>query len=373
MGRAGGGGFGGGGGSRGGGFGGGRSGGFGGSRGSFGSGRSGGSFGGFGSGRSGGGSSHSGGSGGFFGGGSGSHNNVFFVPFGRTVYRDSGGGSGGSGGSGGGGKSGCGIIIAVIVVISILALVFGLFGSSGGSGSSSGIAASTVKREKLQGGSVNETGYYTDELGWIKNKTELESGMKKFYSKTGVQPYLYITDTIPGMTESTVKTAMASYAETLYNTLFTDEAHVLVLFFEDAQGYLTYYLAGSQAKSVVDSEAGTILLNYLDYYYYGSSMSDEEYFSTSFSKAADRMMKVTVSPLIYIGIGVVVIVILLIAVVWWSMAAKKKKERLEATERILNTPVEPMKDSSLDDLENKYADAEKVDATPLGGDDNSAQ
>ena len=190
---------------RGGGGGGSRGGGgsFGGSRG--GGGRSGGSFGG---GR--GGSSFGRGSGSFgggsFGGGS----------LGGGSNRSSGGGSFGSsflgaylgskmgGGSSSGGNNfrpssagsprrGCGTVFIVLVaLIIIIAVVFAI--SSGGTD----VTKSTVAREPLPKGSVNETEYYTDELGWIGNKTAFTAGLKHFYDKTGVQPHVYITDTVNG-------------------------------------------------------------------------------------------------------------------------------------------------------------------------------
>ena len=66
----------------------------------------------------------------------------------------------------------------------ILAIVFGLvfsfnMGSSlSGSGGYNEITLSTVEREPLPDGSVTETDYYTDTIGWIGNRSELTSGMK---------------------------------------------------------------------------------------------------------------------------------------------------------------------------------------------------
>lgn len=46
----------------------------------------------------------------------------------------------------------------------------------------------------------------------------------------------------------------------------------------------------------MDDEAITILADYLDQYYY-SDLNDEEFFSTTFAKTAERIMSVTRSPL----------------------------------------------------------------------------
>lgn len=358
MGRGGGGGsFGGG--SFGGSFGGSRGGGgsFGGSRG--GGGRSGGSFGG-----SRGGSS-SGRGGGSFGGGS----------FGGGYYRPSGGGSfgssflggylgsrmgrgssgGGSNGpSGGGSKSGCGTaIIVFILFIIIIAIMISL--SSGGVS----ITKSTVAREPLPKGSVNETDYYTDESGWIGNKTVLITGLKHFYDKTGVQPYLYITDTINGSNYPS-SDDIQNFANDLYDQLFSDEAHILLVFFESFPGdYMDYYVTGTQAKGVIDAEAGDILLDYIDKYYYDSSLSDEEMFSKSFSDAADRIMEVTKSPWISVFVVFGVIAVIAILFSWWKHVKKQKNLEAQQTEKILNTPIEKYGDSEVDELTKKYDDDHK--------------
>ena len=65
-------------------------------------------------------------------------------------------------------------------------------------GNSSSVIPSTVKREPLPEGSVVETGYFTDELGWISDSSALTAGMEPFYRETGVQPYLYLFDNIDG-------------------------------------------------------------------------------------------------------------------------------------------------------------------------------
>lgn len=340
---------GGGGGSRGGGgsFGGSRGGG-GRSGGSFGSGRGGGSFSGrggsFGGGSFGGGSS--------FGGGGGSFGSSFLGAF---VGSKLGGGASGGGNnnrpSGGGTGRGCvTIIIALVIIAIIIAVVFSV-GSSG-----SDVAKSTVVREPLPKGSATETDYYKDELGWIENKSSLVSGLKHFYEKTGVQPFVYITDTING-SHYPAYNDLEAFANTKYDELFTDEAHLLLVFFEyegNPGKYMDYYVTGTQAKGVVDAEAGTILLDYIDKNYYNSALSEAEFFGNSFSDAADRMMDVTKSPwiIVFVVIGVIVIVVVLFT--WWKHGKKQKNLEAQQTAQILNTPIEKYSDQEVENLADKY-------------------
>lgn len=350
MGRGGGGG---GGGSRGGG------GSFGGSRG--GGGRSGGSFGGRGGGSFGRGSF--GGSGGSFGGGSfnrpgggGSFGGSFLGAFAgsRMGSGSSGGGNHNAPSGGGSTRSGCGAAaIILIVVIIIIAVIFAV--SSGGSD----VAKSTVAREPLPKGSVNETDYYKDELGWIGSKSVLTEGLKHFYDKTGVQPYVYITDTVDGSHYPSLSDLQV-FANNLYNELFTDEAHLLLVFFEyTPSDYMQYYVTGTQAKGVIDDEAGTILLDYIDKNYYNTNLSEDEFFSKSFTDAADRMMEVTKSPwiIVLVVLGIIVIIVILFA--WWKHAKKQKNLEAQQTEQILNTPLEKFSDSEAEDLAKKYDNEKK--------------
>ena len=131
--------------------------------------------------------------------------------------------------------------------------------------------------------------YFTDRLGWIKQSATLNAGMEAFFKKTGVKPYLYLTDNVYGSTEPSDK-QMDTFANSLYDKLFTDENHFLLVFQEYGDYYMTWYVSGSDAAEVVDEEAANIVLDYVDEYY-SSDMGEEEYFSNVFSMAAGDIME----------------------------------------------------------------------------------
>lgn len=199
-----------------------------------------------------------------------------------------------------------------------------------------------------------ETSYYTDEAGWISNPKEIEQGLKSFYHETGVQPHVYITDGSHGTTASELQ----SFAVSVYDDLFQDEAHFLLVFYDDGYGnYYCGYEVGSEAKTVMDNEAIGILADYLDRYYNDTSnMSDEEFFGTSFEKTGERIMTVTESSAPKVAAAIAVVAIVIIAFAWWSKARKAKAEKAKETERILSTPIEQLGDQGLKDLEDKYSD-----------------
>lgn len=237
------------------------------------------------------------------------------------------------------------IVIAVLVMSSMPGVLSGDFGSSGGG---QDIMASTVVRQPLPKGSVSETGYFTDKTGSISNETALFAGLKNFYYKTGVQPYIYITDTIGGAA------SLDAFTESLYDELFKDEAHLLLVLQFEAGNLANYnYVTGTLAATVVDTEAGDILESYLRRYYYDNSLTYEEFISKTFNDTADRIMSVTTSPWIPVLIVLGVLVILILLFVWWRHAKKKKEEEAKRTEEMLKTPLEKFGDS--DDEAEKLA------------------
>jgi len=296
------------------------------------------------------------GGGGFGGGGfRGGYGGGGFIPFGGGFRR------GGRGGCG----SGC-ISSFVVVIIIVIALLMtfggGMFSGMGNGSGGYTVTKSTEKREPLPKGSVTETGYYTDDLGFITNPVVLEAGMKNFYQKTGVQPYLYITDTVNGTTSPTASD-MDTYGKVLYNQLFTDQGHLLLLYWETKDGadgdYKTQCITGAQAKTVIDTEAATILLDYIDYYYYDNSIKDyNQMFSQSFNDTGNRVMTVTTSPWVWIMGALIILVILALLFYWWSRAKKQKNLEAEQTEKILNTPLEKL-GPDMTGLEEKYKDPPK--------------
>ena len=265
-----------------------------------------------------------------------------------------------SGTARGGGASAF-VALAVFFVFFIAMIVFAIAASSQGrasasSGSSAagGITRSTVKREKMPAEYVTETGWYTDRLGWINSGTKLTTGMRAFYSETGVQPYLYITDTVNGTTSPSDED-MEIYAQALYDELFADEGHILLLFYEhnEDSNYKTRYVCGAMAKTVMDQEACDILLDYVDAYYF-SNLEDDEMFAAVFEKAGERIMRVTRSPVPYIMLALAVLAIVIVAFAWWRRAKEQRNREAQERERILNADIDSVEDPALKDLESKY-------------------
>lgn len=259
------------------------------------------------------------------------------------------------------------IIFLVIMALSIISELSEYidFNSNNNNGSgSSSITASTVNREKFDDAEKYyiEDLWYKDELDWIKKSSTLESGMKYFYEKTGIQPFLYITGDYFKDNE-----ALKARATEIYDEYFDDEAHLVVVFSEHDSRYRCCYLTGVQSKTVIDSEAGEILLDYIDHYYY-SDMDEDEFFARSFREAADRMMRVTPKYGWIAFIFILVIILTVIIFIWWKKKKKHRLDEMKQAEDILNSDLNEFgsgsykfdsstdipTDSSVEELKKKY-------------------
>ena len=82
-------------------------------------------------------------------------------------------------------------IISIIIFIVVLVTAFGGFPSSKSS-STKNIPKSTQNRERLESGVGYDNNCIVDNIGWFDNVTKTEKSIKKFYDKTGVQPYIVL-------------------------------------------------------------------------------------------------------------------------------------------------------------------------------------
>lgn len=216
------------------------------------------------------------------------------------------------------------------------------------------ITRSTARREKLQLGLSDASGYVTDECGWIRNKTTLINGLQDFYESTGILPYVYIIDNIAGDYDPPTE-KIEQFAEEQYTALFADEGHALLVFWDYDGAYEYTLWLGDDAAELMDQEACDILFDYIDYYYYAAD-TEEAFFADAFADAGKRMMTVTRSRMDYVLPVIAVIVVAAVIFVFAKSAKEKQARRAKKAEEILNTPLEKFGSSEdvLDNLESKY-------------------
>ena len=246
----------------------------------------------------------------------------------------------------------------IIAVIGTAASSCSSGASNGGSG-----AVSTTVREKMDTGNSYLSDCIVDELGWFDSTSSTASKLKsKFYSETGVQPYIVMKAYDASLTSEAAKEA---WTETYYDEHFDREDVFLYVYFaeqdENEVGYMTY-TCGVQAQTVMDAEAMEIFWDYLDAKWY-SDLSTDDLFVQVYGSTAETIMavptngadvaKVAVIFVGVIGIGVVVFLII-------REKHRRAKEKAEEDQKILNTPIN---DLAKDDLTEKYASMSSTDST----------
>lgn len=245
-------------------------------------------------------------------------------------------------------------VISLIIFVVVLIAVFGGFPSPNSSSTKS-VPKSTQNRERLESGVGYDNNCIVDNIGWFDNVNKTEKSIKKFYDKTGVQPYIVLN-----AYDSTLltDTAKEEYAKKWYDEHIKNESTFLYMYFAEPDtdndvGYMAY-VNGKQVSSVMDSEAIEIFWAYVDKYWY-SDMSTDDMFTTIFTKTADRIMtkSTTAADVGNNAIKVIgVIVVFAGIIVVMVLRRKHKAEEAKETEKILNTPLNG--DSEADDLLKKY-------------------
>ena len=245
-------------------------------------------------------------------------------------------------------------VISLIIFVVVLIAAFGGFPSSNSSSTKS-VPKSTQNRERLESGVGYDNNCIVDNIGWFDNVTKTEKSIKKFYDKTGVQPYIVLN-----AYDSTLltDTAKEEYAKKWYDEHIKNESTFLYMYFAEPDtdndvGYMAY-VNGKQVSSVMDSEAIEIFWAYVDKYWY-SDMSTDDMFTTIFTKTADRIMtkSTTAADVGNNAIKVIgVIIVFAGIIVVMVLRRKHKAEEAKETEKILNTPLNG--DSEADDLLKKY-------------------
>ena len=265
------------------------------------------------------------------------------------------------------GGCGCSSIIMVIVVFVLLISVISLMNNwapMGGfpTAQDSNITPSTRVRERLGAEFVNDFGpLHTDNLGWIDNSAQMDAGLRTFFELTGVRPHVYITDQIDG-NRNPADGVIQEYASELYNRLFDDEGHLLLIFFEQEDDFPRLFtLPGVSARLVMDDEAQNILLDYILHYdhlfFATDGISEEQLFSNAFARAAERIMSEPPdNRAIWITLIVVAGVVLIVLILYnfWNKRRIQKNLEAEQTERILSQDLSTFSEDDASRLARQY-------------------
>ena len=241
-------------------------------------------------------------------------------------------------------------------IIMLIAVVFFLGNAAGARRD----ALNAKIREKLPSEAcVVSDVWMEDDLGWISSKRTVQQGMEYFYERTGIQPYLLVSDSLGGISAAGITDAQAENAlKELYDSLYQDEGHMIFTFLEYAPSqYVTYLYTGRSADSVMDADAREIFLDNADNYYTDSSLSDEAFFAKVFANSADQIMKdpsrSTAMAIFYVAASGAILLILAGGLI----AFKLREQRMKETEQVKKVLETPFGSSAEDEeLERKYGE-----------------
>lgn len=245
------------------------------------------------------------------------------------------------------------LVIFIVTAILCVPLIFNSLNETFGK--------SDISREPLPTSYAEGTGFYTDEDGdWIYNNAKLSAGMREFYNNTGVWPYVYILKNGSETNSNNLKVK----AENLYDDLFNDEAHFLMVFCDDNEGgYNWGYCVGADAKTIMDQDALVTMNNYLERNYNNLNISEEEIFSNTFRSTSERIMGLGSSNIfsyLTLIIGLIIIAAAIALVIRQIVILNKQskeeaeKEKNEKLNKILSKPLEKFSDNELDEIASKY-------------------
>ena len=269
-------------------------------------------------------------------------------------------------------SGGCLIPAIIILLVIVLFLVFGIGGCSGIPVISSLFSKNTVQRQPLETSQAYIDDCIVDELGWFEDEKATEAQLRDFWKETGVQPYILMKSYDPALTSTADK---EQWAVDYYDTNFDADNIFLYVYFaeEDADNEVGYmaYAVGTQAATIMDTQAVDVFWDNMDRYWYQDGSLDDVMVKT-FDNTADTIMKETSSALIsgedvkatlsktgkvlktvlivLLIIGAV-IVIGAIVIIIISLRANREREKAAEQQKILETPLEDMIE---DELEKKY-------------------
>lgn len=239
----------------------------------------------------------------------------------------------------GGGSMSPGAVICIFIIFAVVLLVNMLTNTDSST-------KNYVERIKLESGNGFMTDCVKDNSDLFINETRMESHLKEFYEKTGVQPVV-VTDTYKSSVNSDADAF--DWGVQYYDNNIDREDCFLVVYLDakniNNRGY-TAVVTGYQADSVMDSGAIEIFWNYLDRYWADTSLEFDTVFVKAINNTGESIMTVhkTTNDIVFILVGAFIVVVVgVVVIVVFKTKRKMAKEKAESDERILNADLSKSK------------------------------
>ena len=258
------------------------------------------------------------------------------------------------------------IAIAAIAAIALIA-VYSVLGDR-----DSWLTKSTIQRKAMPSELCEKTNsWYQDETGRLIAAGEEDSiinGMEYFYEKTGVQPFLWVSEyqeemnTLPAH-QNRYKDREKLMADKYEELFKSDGGHVLISLSNNSKfPYLYFWVCypGESAKmQVMDDEAVQILTDCLSTMFEPHTPNPGLSISNAFIKAADTMM-MDQTFISYALAIVIVAALIFITVICVSSIRKSGKENV-AYHKTLKAREEARKEEAIADQKQADLDRKKYE------------
>lgn len=228
-------------------------------------------------------------------------------------------------------------IAAIIIVIGIFFLVFS--------------RSNTYKKAELN--NAKDTGYVKDD-GFLGSTHNTKEAVGDFYKKTGIPLYIYTMGQYVGSKD------LSEYVEVLYDELFSDEDHVLILYCNNPHGW--EYSSGAKAKYFFSDGEFNNLIDQIDKsadLYGNTSTYDEimakgiESYTKQLTSSGSNSKRFAV---IILFVGGVIFIGAIFSYISKSGEEKRYMEEASTlrTEQMLSKPLETFGNREIENLKDKY-------------------
>lgn len=226
-------------------------------------------------------------------------------------------------------------------VVAFLLLAFGIFLS---------VTSADDEYEKaVLSGTVN-VGYASDE-GFTNNGGKTEEACKNFYEATGIPLYFYTVGTFNAPSSS-----CDDFTTRLYDTLFKDENHVLIAYFDNVD-YWSWCIGENIKGRMGESEVND-LIDEIYVYWQDSSLSNDAVLAKGIESYTENLTAsggVAFAVLLIIaGIGVGIVAVFSYIGKGKDIKRYEEEAKTLRTEQILSQPLETFGNQEVEDLKDKY-------------------
>ena len=193
-----------------------------------------------------------------------------------------------------------GAILAILIIIALVAIV-ATKGRTNKNNNTRDLSiakdtqySQTIKT-KLSVSSQFENNCVIDCSYQLDNVDNTAKGLKGFFNKTGVQPYIFITSYEEYKLEDYSEQERKDVAKQIFNENNLPSHAFLVVFWvnyeDDINIDYTTYAIGNQAERIMDDNALSIFKQSVEDYWYDYSLSTDKVLEKAYDKAADSIMR----------------------------------------------------------------------------------